>query len=191
MKRRVVFAAAMASTFAVLSPVQAGSSVSTSYSYYNVSGTSLQEVYRSMASSGPMAGGVRGFGTTSISPGRRMNVASCKASGKYQLGIDMVIRLPRAKGAAKLASGDAAKWNRFVQFVKKHEETHRSIWLSCAADFERSFNAGGRGDCGSSHSRAMKLWSKMLAQCNPRQNAFDAAQRSVLKAHPFVKYASR
>ena len=183
-------AAAIGAVFAVLAPVQAGPSVKTSYSYYNVSGSSLPEIYRSMVGAAPSANGIRGYGITTVSPSLTMSVANCQAKGSYQLGIDVVIRLPRA-GGAKLGSAETAQWSRFVQFVKKHEETHRSIWMQCASAFERSFRAGGGGDCGSSHARAMKLWSKMISSCVPRQNAFDSAQRSALKAHPFMKYASR
>jgi len=75
--------------------------------------------------------------------------------------------------------------------VKRHEETHRSIWATCAAEFERRFMAGAPADCAAAHGRAMAMWRQMVAICMPRQQAFDQSQRSALKSHPFMRYASR
>ena len=127
---------------------------------------------------------------TTASPGSQMSISHCKVTGRYQVGVNVMIRLPRASGT-KLSSAESAQWNNFVGFVKRHEEKHRAIWASCAADFERKFRAGAPSDCSSAHSRAMTMWRQMVSACMPKQASFDAAQRSVLKAHPFMKYASR
>jgi predicted secreted Zn-dependent protease len=29
-----------------------------------------------------------------------------------------------------------SKWQQFSEFLKKHEETHRAIWMGCAREFE-------------------------------------------------------
>lgn len=186
------FAAAAIAVVACAVPMnaQARPAISTSYSYYSVSGSTLPEIYRSMVSHAPSAAGTKGFGVTTASPGKQMSVASCKASGRYQIGIDVNIRLPRASGGG-LSSSETAQWNGFVSFVKRHEENHRMIWLTCAADFERKFRASAPTDCGAAHAKAMVMWRQTVSACMPRQVAFDSGQRSVLRAHPFMKYASR
>ncbi len=164
--------------------------VRTSYTYYNISGSSLPELRQAMISKRVSANGVMGYGMTSPSLGREMSVASCKATGNYRFSVTISEKLPRAD-TSQLSPADASRWNSFAQFVRRHEDTHRAIWVSCAADAERKFVAGGTQDCGSAHSRAIKIYNEMIAQCKPKQVAFDAQQRGVLKSHPFIKYASR
>jgi predicted secreted Zn-dependent protease len=163
----------------------------THYTYYPVSGHSLREIHRAMETHGPIVNGMRSYGVTIATPGREMSVSTCKAMGHYVLAMDVVIELPKVVNAGALSAGEVEQWNRFAQFVKKHEQTHRAIWGDGAAEMERKFLAGNTGDCAAAHSRAMKLWDAMVAAYRPRQLAFDMAQRSVLRAHPFMKYASR
>ena len=158
----------------------------TTYSYFPVHGNSLSELHRDMASHGPTANGVRGFGVTSAMPGTQMNAAACKRNGEYHFGIDFVIQLPKAASPDSLSLAELGLWNRFAQFVKKHEEVHRSIWMNCAVKFEQKLQASAAQNCASGQAKVTRLWSEMLATCGPKQVAFDAAQRGVLKAHPFM-----
>ena len=175
----------------VLSPANANPAVNTNYSYYAVTGATLPQIYHAMVAKAPSAAGTLGFGVTTALPSPKMTVANCKASGHYQIGVNVNIQLPKASGTAKLSSSESAQWSSFVQFVKRHEEKHGAIWRSCAADFERNFNAAAPADCAAAHNRAMSMWRQMVSACMPRQVAFDASQAPVLKSHPFMKYASR
>ena len=167
-------------------PASAQPTSNTTYSYFPVRGNSLSELHRDMASRGPTANGVRGYGVTSAMPGKQMTVAACKRNGGYQFGIEFVIRLPKAANPAALSAAELGLWNRFAQFVKKHEEVHRSIWMNCAVKYEKKLLASAEQSCASGQAKVTRLWSEMLATCGPKQNAFDAAQRGALKAHPFM-----
>lgn len=167
-------------------PADAQPTSHTKYSYFPVHGSSLPELHRSMLSHGPNANGVRGYGVTAAMPGKQLSVAACQRNGDYHFGIEFVIQLPRAANAAALSASEQALWNRFVQFVKKHEEVHRSIWMSCAVKYERKLQASAVQNCASGQAKVTRLWSEMLATCGPKQTAFDAAQRGALKAHPFM-----
>jgi predicted secreted Zn-dependent protease len=187
----LIVAAATAATLLFFVPsLHAAPKISTSYSYFPVSGESLSEIHRKLVTSGPTVNGVRGYGVTVASPGKSMSVASCKASGSYKFSVSLNIKLPKV-GGSSLSGAELAKWNSFYGFVKRHENQHRAIWTGCAAEFSRRFAAGASDDCGSAHARAMSLWNEMVAYCKPKHQAFDAAQRSALKSHPFMKYASR
>jgi predicted secreted Zn-dependent protease len=175
----------------IVVPASAQPIMTTSYSYYGVSGDSLAELHRNMVSRGPMLNGSRSYGVTTVAPGKNMSIASCEANGRYQISLSVNIKLPKIADAGGLTPGELAQFRRFSQFVKKHEETHRSIWRDCAGEMERRFVAGTTQDCSTAHSRAMQLFKDMVAQCKPRQIAFDQAQRGVLKSHPFMKFASR
>lgn len=167
-------------------PARAQPTSHTTYSYFPVRGNSLSELHRDMASRGPTAKGVRGYGVTSAMPGKQMTVAACKRNGGYQFGIEFVIRLPKAANPAALSAAELGLWNRFAQFVKKHEEVHRSIWMNCAVKYEQKLLASAERSCASGQAKVTRLWSEMLATCGPKQIAFDAAQRGALKAHPFM-----
>lgn len=167
-------------------PAYAQPTSHTTYSYFTVHGNSLSELHRDMISHGPTAKGVRGYGVTSARPGKQMTVAACKRNGEYQFGIEFVIQLPKAANPGALSVAELGLWNRFAQFVKKHEEVHRSIWMNCAAKYDLKLQASASQNCASGQAKVTRLWSEMLATCGPKQIAFDAAQRGVLKAHPFM-----
>jgi predicted secreted Zn-dependent protease len=167
-------------------PTYAQPTSHTTYSYFPVHGNSLPELRRDMFSHGPKANGVRGYGVTSVMPGKQMSVEACERNGDYHFGVEFEIKLPKAASPAALSVTELALWNRFVQFVKKHEETHRSIWMGCAAMYDRKLQASAPQNCASGQTKVATLWSKMLATCGPKQIAFEAAQRRVLKAHPFM-----
>jgi predicted secreted Zn-dependent protease len=163
----------------------------TKYSYFPVQGSSLPELHSNMVRHGPTANGVRGYGTTAATMGKKMGINACKANGGYHFDVEFLIKLPKATNPAALSPAERGMWNRFAQFVKKHEETHRTIWMGCAAEFDRMLQASGSQDCPSRQARAMTLWNEMLASCSPKQVAFDQAQQGVLRQSPFIKQAAR
>ena len=167
-------------------PAYAQPTSHTTYSYFPVHGSSLPELHRDMLSHGPNANGVRGYGVTAAMPGKQMSVEACKRNGDYHFGVEFVIQLPRAQNPAALSAAELALWNRFAQFVKKHEEVHRSIWMGCAAAYDRKLQASASQNCASGQAKVAALWSEMLATCGPKQIAFDVGQRGALKAHPFI-----
>ena len=144
-----------------------------------------------MLSHAPTVNGVRGYGVTAAMPGKQMTVEACKKNGDYHFGVEFEIHLPRAANPAALSAGELALWNRFAQFVKKHEETHRSIWMNCADEYDQKLRASAPQNCASGQAKVAALWSEMLATCGPKQIAFDAVQRGVLKAHPFMIRVAR
>ena len=167
-------------------PAPAQPTSHTTYLYFPVHGSSLPELHRDMISHGPTANGVRGYGVTAAKPGKQMSVEACQRNGDYHFGVEFEIWLPKAANPAVLSVGERALWSRFAQFVKKHEEVHRSIWMDCAAEYDRKLAASAAQDCASGQAKVAALWSEMLATCGPKQIAFDAGQRGVLKAQPFM-----
>ena len=173
------------------SPTSAQPTSHTTYSYFLVSGNSLPELHSNMVRNGPTANGVRGYGTTTAIMGRRMSAGACSAKGSYHFDVEFLIKLPRASKTVALSAGELSMWNRFAQFVKKHEETHRSIWMGCAAEFDRLLQASTSQNCAARQAKAMSLWREMVAVCRPKQIAFDGAQQGVLSKNPFIRQAAR
>ena len=116
-----------------------------------------------------------------------MAAKSCRISD-YGHKIDFVIRLPKIKDEKKLSSAERARFQKFSQFLKKHEETHRSIWLDCAAKLESRVASISVKSCNEAEAKSEKLWADMRRSCNQRHQAFDAAEQKRLLQHPFLRY---
>ena len=172
-------------------PASAQPTSHTTYSYFPVSGNSLPELHRNMVRNGPTANGIRGYGTTLATMGRRMSAGACSGKGSYHFDVEFLIKLPKASNTAALSAGELGMWNQFAQFVKRHEETHRTIWMACAAEFDGLLQASPSQDCAARQAKAMSLWREMVAVCRPKQIAFDGAQRGVLSKNPFIRQAAR
>lgn len=174
-----------------LSPAGAQPTSHTVFSYYEVSGRSLSEVHRDMMKKGPRAGSAVGYGLTTVQTGKGMTVAACESRGRYEFDAQFVIRLPRIAPSAQLSAADRRQFANFVNFVKNHEETHRSIWMKYIAKVDRELSMPGKSNCVDAHSRAMKLWQDMLSGYRSLHIAFDKQQRGPLRSNPFIKSASR
>lgn len=162
---------------------------STRYSYYTVGGDSAEDIYRAMLSKGPRVNGAKAYAATtatSSQDGKLRQTKSCKIEN-YRLKIDFVIKLPKIKNEKVLPSSDRARWQQFSSFLKKHEETHRSIWLECANDLERKVAGIKAKTCAQADAAAAKMWEQTRAACSKRHDAFDRAEQKRLVQHPFVK----
>lgn len=170
--------------------VNAATIANTRYDYYAISGKTLIDIYDSMLKRGPHVDGAKAYASTSATSsqeGKLVGKNSCRIDD-YKLKIDFVIRLPKLKDESKLPSAERARFQRFSQFLKKHEETHRSIWLDCAAKLEAKVAKISAKNCNEAEARSENLWAEMRRSCNKRHQAFDAAEQKRLLQHPFLRY---
>jgi predicted secreted Zn-dependent protease len=180
-------------SFVILSLCSIGGTAKTSqntnYKYYSINGNSPAEIYTSMVRRGPDVNGVNAYASTSATSsqsGRLMQGKSCKVED-YKFKIDFTINLPKLRNENALLGQTKSKWNQFKSFLKTHEETHRSIWLSCANDLEVQIRSLRTTDCKSLDKQAANLWKKMRKSCDRKHAAFDAAEQRRLVVHPFVR----
>jgi predicted secreted Zn-dependent protease len=162
---------------------------STKYTYYTVGGNSAESIYKAMLNKGPRVNGAKAYAATTATTrqdGKLMQSKSCRIED-YQLRLDFVIKLPKIKNEKALASADRERWKQFSSFLKKHEETHRSIWLECAAEMERKVRAIKAKSCDEADAKAEKLWEQTRAACSKKHDAFDLAEQKKLMKHPFVQ----
>lgn len=165
----------------------------TKYTYYSVAGDSAVEIYDAMIRKGPRVNGAKAYASTSATTtqdGKLLQTTSCKIQD-YKLKIDFVIRLPKIRNEKLLPAADRNRWKQFSAFLRKHEETHREIWLGCASDLERQVKAIRAKTCAEADRKAAQLWDRMRAACNKKHNAFDAAEQRKLMKHPFVQLVYR
>jgi predicted secreted Zn-dependent protease len=162
---------------------------STKYRYYTISGDTPGDIYMAMVRRGPDVNGVNAYASTlatTSQSGRLMQGKSCRIDG-YKVKIDFVINLPRLSREGALTGTTSAKWSQFKSFLKTHEETHRSIWLSCARNLEAKIKSLSNPSCTALDKQASKLFAKMRADCQKKHAAFDVAEQKRLLGHPFVK----
>jgi len=174
----------MGTGVATAKPVQ-----STRYTFYSVGGDTAEDVYSAMLRKGPRVNGAKAYAATSAvttQDGKLLQGASCSI-GDYRLKLDFIIKLPKIKNEQVLPVADRKRWQQFSVFLKKHEETHRSIWMGCAAELEAKVKTIKAKTCGEADKKAQKLWDKMRASCSKKHVAFDAAEQKKLMQHPFVR----
>jgi len=180
---------AAAAVVALSGPSLAKPTQSTKYSYYSIGGDSASEIYDSMMRKGPKVNGAKAYAATSATTtqdGKLLQGASCKVQD-YRLKLDFVIKLPKIRNEKALPAADRKRWQQFSSFLKAHEETHREIWMGCAADLERQVKAIRAKSCNEADRKATQLWDRIRAACDRKHKAFDAAEQKRLMAHPFVK----
>ena len=189
MIRRLVQVIATLSCVALTTGAGAQPANTTKYSYYPVAGDSSNSIYAAMLRYGPHVNGQKAYAATSATTsqdGKLVQAESCLVQD-YRLKIDFVIRLPKIKNEALLSPADKLRWQEFSRFLKKHEETHRSIWLGCAQEMENQARAIHSPTCAGAEAEAEKLWDQMRQNCAAKHNAFDTAEQKTLMQHPFVK----
>lgn len=171
-------------TSAFATPLQ-----TTKYVYYTIAGDTAADLYSAMLSRGPHVNGAKAYAATtatSSQDGKLQQAKNCLIAD-YRLKIDFVIRLPKLKNEAALPPSDRLKWRQFSQFLKRHEETHRSIWLGCAQQLENKVRAIKVASCGDADAKASKLWDAMRKSCSRKHDAYDTAEQKRLLRHPFVR----
>ena len=165
----------------------------TKYVYYPVGGKTPQDIYRAMLNKGPRVNGAKAYAATSAvssQDGKLTQAGTCQIKD-YRLNIDFEIKLPKITNEKVLAPLDRRRWQQFSRFLKLHEETHRAIWLGCAANLERQVHAIDVKTCAEADARATKLWEVARKSCTKKQDAFDAAEQKKLIRHPFVQLVYR
>jgi predicted secreted Zn-dependent protease len=172
----------------VVMPARAGSI--TNYSHYLVSGESVATLYQSMIKRGPHVGKGKAFASARMEPKVSATTAASRNScriNRFELHMNFTIFLPRLDRFARISENVRRSFNRFYQFAKKHEETHRAIWLKCAAETEAVVRNVKAASCLEAEAEALKLVEKMASQCDVQHATFDISERARLANHPFMQ----
>ena len=181
----------VAIAFSSLGPetTQAAPAFTTKYVYYKVSGDSAVGIYVSMLKRGPHVKGEKAYAATSAESSQRGKLEltnSCRIID-YQYSVDFTIRLPKLTDETALSATARNRWQQFSNFLKKHEETHRAIWMGCASEIETRVRALRGRTCDEVDEKAQRIRDEVQNACNLKHVAFDAAEQKRLAKHPFVK----
>lgn len=187
------FSAVVLASLAVAPQAVGQPEFTTKYVYYAIGGNTPLEIYRSMLKRGPRVDGAKAYAATSaesVQSGKLQPGQTCHIED-YRLRIDFQIKLPRIKNEKILSTGDRSRWKEFARFLKKHEETHRAIWLTCAADLETKIHSIKAATCAEVEKKSQSLWDATRKACSKKHDAFDAAEQKKLMQRPFVKLVYR
>jgi predicted secreted Zn-dependent protease len=166
---------------------------STDYRSYHLPGNTPAGLIEHMRRS-PLLG-LRGAAIAHITPEYKLDVSTTPAGGlcrigKVNLKLNFVITLPRADEAA-MAPATRSLWRSFVAFAKRHEETHRSIYLDCARRFlARAAAFSPSADCGAARAILADMLDDENGACARLQQAFDLREAPRMMATPLFKAAN-
>lgn len=162
----------------------------TNYTHYLIAGESAESLYRSMLRRGPHVGGGKAYASTKMVP--EVSAKTVETGGgcriqDFKVNMTFTIRLPQLKKSATVDATLRKSFSRFYEFAKKHEETHRTIWLKCAAEAEARVNTIKAKTCPDAEERGLAIVEEVARQCDARHVAFDEAEQKRLVNHPFIK----
>jgi predicted secreted Zn-dependent protease len=165
----------------------------TKYTYYLIGGESAASLHLSMIKRGPRVGGGRAYASASMEPNvtlkTRSTGSTCRIEN-FKVNMTFTIRLPQLKKSARLNTRVRKSFQEFYSFAKRHEETHRSIWRSCARETEAIAQKVKARTCSQAEADAFKIFYREAKRCHARQVAFDMADKKRLHRIPFIKQAA-
>jgi predicted secreted Zn-dependent protease len=169
---------------------QAAAEEPTRYEYYLVMGDTPQRLFASMLTNGPQVSGGRAYASARMERhietrteriGHRCRIAALKIS------MTFTIRLPQLNPDQTITPSVRKSFDRFYTFAKRHEETHRAIWLQCAAEAEALASSVAAATCAEAEAQSLELVDSAAMRCNRRHAEFDATEQKLLKQHPFIR----
>ncbi|WP_368904629.1 DUF922 domain-containing protein [Taklimakanibacter lacteus] len=122
----------------------------------------------------------------STQEGRLQQANSCRMTN-YQIKADFTIRLPKLANEKALSPGVRDRWQQFSGFLRKHEETHRAIWMDCAREIEAKVSVLRERNCDMVERKAQAIRDQIQKACTRKHVAFDASEQKRLAKHPFVR----
>lgn len=170
----VAIAAGVAGSLTVGALADVRSSTQTrSYSVGGTTPSSLVSYMRSNPFHGSRGDAVANIRPTySLSTVTSQSGGACRAS-KVTLNLRFVMTLPQARNASAMSASTRSAWNSFVAFTRRHEETHRSIYVQCGNTFVAKAQRLTASSCGALQASIRRLLETEKRACEARQIAFD------------------
>ncbi len=177
----------------VLGPAEAKPVTSTKVQHYEIAASSASGLDAQMSSLGPWHGDGRAYANIVVKPNYSGNLVQGKICRleNFKVTASFTMTLPKLAPGAQLSKNLGRQWKSFASFARRHEETHRTIWIECLGKAERRALALRIGDCGALTKEIDRVFEAEWQRCERRQEAFDIAERTKLARHPLMVAASR
>lgn len=149
------------------------------YDYYDIEGQTADElreqmnIYGVVWSNGNIYDAYTGWNVKWHYQYRLINEGCSISSVETTLYVDF--RLPRWKNYSDGPSGLKRKWDAYMRSLRRHEDGHKKIGLTAAAEIERSLiEMEPAATCDDMAERANKLGRRILAEYAEKEKAYDA-----------------
>ncbi len=173
---RILLAASLIASTALPA---ASESVSKSYSYFSVGGTTLDELESELNKRGPKvkSTGQRHPGATRMQFNTRLGYlekdGSCRVT-EASVTVKAKVILPQWRQRARADSDARLVWDALSSDIKRHEEQHVSIARDYARQLERKLMRIGRQkDCKVAAQKAKTIADRTLDAHDKAQAKFD------------------
>ena len=122
---------------------------------------------------GPAVANIRPHYTLSVDTTYSDAVCAVK---DLDLNINFVMTLPQARTPGAFSPGTRSAWNGFVDFARRHEEVHRTIYLDCADSIAAKALQLAAASCTELRARIDDMFKADNRACERRQRGFDRGE---------------
>lgn len=157
-------------------------SISKTYSYFTIGGTTLEEIETELNTRGPQvqSTGRRHPGATRMEFKTRLGYSKtnngCVIS-KAEVSVEAKVILPRWRHRSASDPGTRFVWDTLSADIKRHEESHVLIAKNHARELEIALKAISRQrDCDVAAAKASDVTSRILAKHDAAQDRFDVIE---------------
>jgi len=146
--------------------------------YFDVSGSSAQELRADLSRLGPVAdNGVRGDAYTRWRIAWKFDLTErgkvCIA-GNFSVDLTVTMILPRWTPPAGASADLVGLWDRYSTALRYHEDGHHRIATAAADEVMRRLQAAARGEgCKALENRLKTLVDEVLVEYRVRQAEYD------------------
>jgi predicted secreted Zn-dependent protease len=173
-------------------PAEAQPKTTTNIKYYIVNGTTADSLDREMISRGPMHGRSRAYANIVAVPeysGQLVQGRTCRLEN-FQVSGTFTMTLPRLADGVRLSGDLKARWNSFKNFVRRHEEGHRAIWIDTMKKAQGRISRLSAATCPQLQAKIDAVFQEEWRAGERRQDAFDRADQQNLARHPLIQAAN-
>jgi predicted secreted Zn-dependent protease len=161
--------------------------VSKSTRYYQVYGSTSEELFAYMENYGPVDDtGQRGTGVTTYESrldwGSSGDSRNC-AIARMTIEVELEVTLPRLADGSRISGGVLTYWNQFAAGVAAHEQRHVDIYVSAANRLKLEMLAlSSGGSCTALEARVNSLWESHQRAADVEQEQFHKDERARIEA---------
>jgi predicted secreted Zn-dependent protease len=166
----------------------------TEYRTHAVRGTTPQAVWQYM-NAHPIIDPDDGPAYANLTHDHELSIRTTTGSGVCRVSEltfrwRFVLTLPKAVDQAAMDSQTQSMWNAFVAGLKRHEETHRTIFLRCGAKFvPAAERLTGPGNCAGLERKVRRSIDQAYQACMAEQRDFEKRDRPRILGLAFIRAA--
>jgi predicted secreted Zn-dependent protease len=166
----------------------------TEYRTHAVHGTTPEAVWRYM-NAHPIIDPDDGPAYANLTHDHVLSVSTASQGGMCRVSEltfrwRFLLTLPKAVDQSAMDSRTRSMWTDFVAGLKRHEETHRAIFLRCAAKFvPAAERMTGTGSCAGLERKVRRSIDQAYQACMAAQREFEKRDRPRILGLAFIRAA--